>query len=69
MCGFSGSHNPFVDFGLSGQGSFSIFFISPLAAASLIVALFLLISPLIPWLGKRRREIPTEEVFIAGFIF
>jgi putative tricarboxylic transport membrane protein len=44
------------------QGDFSIFFVRPLAAASLILALFLLISPLIPGLGKKRRAIPKEEV-------
>jgi putative tricarboxylic transport membrane protein len=44
------------------QGDFSIFFTRPLAAASLIVALFLLISPLIPRMGKKRQEIPKEEV-------
>jgi TctA family transporter len=44
------------------QRDFSIFFIRPLAAASLIGALFLMISPLIPWLGKKRKEIPKEEV-------
>lgn len=44
------------------QGDFSIFFVRPLAAASLILALFLLISPFIPGLGKKRRVIPKEEV-------
>jgi len=44
------------------QGDFSIFFVRPLAAASLILAIFLLISPLIPGLGKKRRAIPKEEV-------
>jgi putative tricarboxylic transport membrane protein len=44
------------------QGDFSIFFTRPLAAASLILALFLLISPLIPGLGKKRKVIPKEEV-------
>lgn len=44
------------------QGDFSIFFVRPLAAASLILALFLLISPLIPGLGKKRRAIPKGEV-------
>lgn len=44
------------------QGDFSIFFVRPLAAASLILALFLLISPLIPGLGKKRKVIPKEEV-------
>jgi putative tricarboxylic transport membrane protein len=47
---------------IMSQGDFSIFFTRPLAAASLIIALFLLISPLIPWLGKKRDEIPKEEV-------
>ena len=44
------------------QGDFSIFFTRPLAAASLILALFLLISPFIPGLGKKRKVIPKEEV-------
>lgn len=44
------------------QGDFSIFFTRPLAAASLILALFLLISPLIPGLGKKRGVIPKEKV-------
>ena len=44
------------------QGDFSIFFVRPLAAASLILAIFLLISPLIPGLGKKRRAIPKGEV-------
>ena len=44
------------------QGDFSIFFVRPLAAASLILALFLLISPLIPGLGKKRKVIPKEKV-------
>jgi putative tricarboxylic transport membrane protein len=44
------------------QGDFSVFFTRPLAATSLIVALFLLISPFIPWMGRKRREIPKEEV-------
>jgi len=44
------------------QGDFSIFFVRPLAAASLILALFLLISPFIPGLGKKRKVIPKEEV-------
>jgi putative tricarboxylic transport membrane protein len=43
------------------QGDFSIFFARPLAAASLTLALFLLISPLIPRLGKKRRAIPKGE--------
>jgi putative tricarboxylic transport membrane protein len=44
------------------QGDFSIFFVRPLAAASLIIALLLLISPLIPGLGKKRKALPKEEV-------
>ncbi len=44
------------------QGDFSVFFTRPLAAASLIIALFLLISPLIPWMRKKKTRIPTEEV-------
>ena len=47
---------------IMSQGDFSIFFSRPLAAASLIVAIFLLISPLLPWFGKKRKEIPKEEV-------
>ncbi len=44
------------------QDDFSIFFVRPLAAASLILALFLLVSPFIPGLGKKRKGIPKEEV-------
>jgi putative tricarboxylic transport membrane protein len=47
---------------IMSQGDFSIFFIRPLSAASLILALFLLVSPFIPGLGKKRREIPKEEL-------
>jgi len=47
---------------IMSQGDFSIFFTRPLAAASLIVALFLLASPFIPYLRKKREEIPKEEV-------
>lgn len=43
------------------QGDFSIFFTRPLAAVSLIISLALLIFPLIPWLRKKREEIPKEE--------
>jgi len=46
---------------IMSQGDFSIFFTRPLSAASLILALFLLVSPLVPWLGKRRGKIPKEE--------
>src|SRR4030043_844969 len=44
------------------QGDFSIFFVRPLAAASLILALFLLVSPFIPGLGKKRKVLPKGEV-------
>jgi putative tricarboxylic transport membrane protein len=47
---------------IMSQGDFSIFFSRPLAAVFIIVALFLLISPLIPGIGKKRREIPKEEI-------
>jgi putative tricarboxylic transport membrane protein len=43
------------------QGDFSIFFTRPLAAVSLIISLALLLFPLIPWLRKKREEIPKEE--------
>ena len=44
------------------QGSFSIFFLRPLSAVCILLALFLLISPLLPGLGKRREAIAVEEV-------
>ena len=47
---------------IMSQGDFSIFFLRPLSAVSLIFALFLLISPLIPWMGKKRKAIAKEEV-------
>jgi len=47
---------------IMSQGDFSIFFTRPLAAASLIIALFLLVSPFIPYLRKKREEIPKEEI-------
>jgi len=47
---------------IMSQGDFSIFFTRPLAAVSLFIALFLLVSPFIPGLGKKRREIPKEEI-------
>ena len=47
---------------IMSQGDFSIFFIRPLSAICLLIAFFLLVSPLIPWLGKKRQEIPTEEI-------
>ena len=46
---------------ITSQGDFSIFFTRPLAAISLIIAFILLVSPLIPWLRKKRADIPKEE--------
>jgi putative tricarboxylic transport membrane protein len=39
---------------IMSQGDFSIFLTRPLAAASLILALILLISPLIPWFKQEK---------------
>jgi putative tricarboxylic transport membrane protein len=47
---------------IMSQGDFSIFFIRPLSAICLLVAFFLLVSPLIPWMRKKRKEIPIEEI-------
>jgi len=47
---------------IMSDGGFSIFFTRPLAAVSLVVALLLLVSPLIPALRKKREEIPKEDV-------
>jgi putative tricarboxylic transport membrane protein len=44
------------------QGGFSIFFTRPISAACLLVALVLLVSPLIPALGKKREQIALDEV-------
>ena len=44
------------------QGGLSIFFTRPISAACLLVALVLLVSPLIPALGKKREAIALEEV-------
>jgi len=46
---------------LMSQGDFSIFFTRPLAAVSLVIAILLLISPMIPWVAKKRQVIPDEE--------
>jgi putative tricarboxylic transport membrane protein len=46
---------------IMSQGDFSIFFTRPLAAASLFIGLFLLVSPFIPYLRMKREEIPKEE--------
>jgi putative tricarboxylic transport membrane protein len=47
---------------IMSQGDFSIFFTRHLATASLIIALFLLVSPFIPYLRKKREEIPKKEI-------
>jgi hypothetical protein len=46
---------------IMSQGDFSLFFTRPLAAFFLIAALILLFSPLVPWMRKKREEIPKEE--------
>jgi len=43
------------------QGGFSIFFTRPISAACLVLALALLLSPLLPSLGRKREEIAMEE--------
>jgi putative tricarboxylic transport membrane protein len=43
------------------QGEFSIFFLRPISAVCLLLALFLLLSPLLPTLRKRREVIALEE--------
>ncbi len=47
---------------IMSQGDFSIFFIRPLSGICLLIAFFLLVSPLIPWMRKKRKEIPMEEI-------
>jgi len=44
------------------QGSFAIFFTRPISAVCLLIALFLLLSPVVPRLGKKREAIALEEV-------
>lgn len=44
------------------QGDFAIFFTRPLSVACLAIALFLLLSPLLPALRKRREVVAMEEV-------
>jgi putative tricarboxylic transport membrane protein len=46
---------------LSG-GDFTFFFTRPISAVCLVIALFLLVSPLVPGLGKKRERIALEEV-------
>lgn len=47
---------------IMSQGDFSIFLSRPLAAVSLLLALFLLISPLFPWMRRKRQVIPKEDI-------
>ena len=47
---------------LLSDGSFSIFFVRPIAAGGMIATLLILISCIIPSLRKKREEIPMEEV-------
>ncbi len=42
------------------QGDFSIFFFRPISAGCLVVALFLLASPIMPWMAKKRQQIAKE---------
>jgi putative tricarboxylic transport membrane protein len=42
------------------NGSFAIFFSRPISLAGLSVAILLVISPLIPWLSKRRPPLAEE---------
>ena len=49
---------------LMSRGDFSIFFIRPISLVSLIVTLFLLLSPLFPWFRKKRIKLVegAEEI-------
>ncbi len=42
------------------NGSFAIFFVRPISALGIIAAILLVISPLLPWLGKRRPALREE---------
>ena len=44
------------------QGNFSFFFTRPISAACLALAVFLLVSPLFPALGRKRDQIAIDEV-------
>jgi putative tricarboxylic transport membrane protein len=43
------------------DGQFSIFFTRPISALGIVVAILLVLSPLLPWIGKKRPPI-TEDV-------
>jgi len=47
---------------IMSKGDFSIFFVRPLSAVFLVLALLLLVTPLIPGIGKKRKNLPKEEV-------
>ena len=42
------------------DGKFSIFFTRPISAVGIAVAILLVLSPLLPWRGKKRAPIPEE---------
>jgi len=42
------------------DGKFSIFFTRPISAVGIAVAILLVLSPLLPWIGKKRAPIPEE---------
>ncbi len=46
---------------LMSKGSFSIFFTRPIAGAGMLLTLIMLLSSIVPALGKFRRSIPKEE--------
>jgi len=37
------------------DGNFSIFFTRPISAVGIMIALVLVISPLLPWVGRKKR--------------
>jgi putative tricarboxylic transport membrane protein len=43
------------------DGQFSIFFARPISAIGIVVAILLVLSPLLPWIGKKRTAIPEES--------
>jgi putative tricarboxylic transport membrane protein len=44
------------------QGDFTTFLTRPISATCLLLALFLLLSPLLPGLAQKRRQVAVEEV-------
>jgi len=47
---------------IMSRGDFSIFFVRPLSAVFLVLALLILVSPLIPGIRKKRNILPIDEV-------